>query len=53
MNTQNLDYLKDNVKYMGFGEQLNSALEENIAKGAASFQLSNKTEIKGSDSTWN
>jgi hypothetical protein len=47
MNTENLDYLKDNVKYMGFGEQFNTALEENIAKGAATFQLSSKSEING------
>lgn len=30
MNTQNLDYLKDNLKYLGFGEKLNTELEKNI-----------------------
>ena len=28
MNEQNLEYLKDNIKYMGFGENLNAELEK-------------------------
>lgn len=39
MNEKNLDYLKTRLKYMGFGEKLNEALEENIKKQPNEFQL--------------
>jgi hypothetical protein len=29
MNNENFQFLKDNIKYMGFGENLNAALEKN------------------------
>lgn len=45
MNTENLTYLKDNIKYMGFGENLHADLEKNIAEGKESFLLNYKTEI--------
>lgn len=45
MNTENLTYLKDNVKYMGFGESLSSELEKNIRENKADFRLQYKAEI--------
>jgi hypothetical protein len=45
MNKENLQYLSDNIKYMGFGEELKSDLEKNMAQGKADFQLHYKTEI--------
>ncbi len=45
MNEQNFEYLKDNIKYMGFGEKLNEPLENNLKQGKDEFQLDFKTEI--------
>lgn len=45
MNEQNYEYLKDNIKYMGFGEKLNEQLENNLKQGKDEFQLDFKTEI--------
>jgi hypothetical protein len=45
MNEQNFQYLKDNIKYMGFGENMNEALEANLKQGKPEFTLSNKTEV--------
>ena len=45
MNEQNLEYLKDNIKYMGFGEKLYSDLEAGLKSGAPEFQLKQSTEI--------
>ncbi len=45
MNEQNFQYLKDNIKYMGFGEGMNDALETNLKAGQPEFGLSNKTEV--------
>lgn len=42
MNQKNLDFLKEGLKYLGFGEGLNSRLTEEIEKGSAEFKL--KTE---------
>lgn len=42
MNQKNLDYLKEGLKYLGFGEGLNDKLAENIIKKQDQFQL--KTE---------
>jgi hypothetical protein len=47
MNQQNLDYLKDQLKFMGFGEKLYAPLEKELGKGDASFQLNLETEIGG------
>ncbi len=44
MNQQNLDYLKDNLKYMGFGDKLNQQLEKNIQQGFPEFVLKQETE---------
>jgi len=45
MNEKNLEYLKDNIKYQGFGETLNPELENQLKKGMAEFSLSFKTEV--------
>ncbi|PTX15104.1 hypothetical protein C8N40_109202 [Pontibacter mucosus] len=39
MNTKNLDYLKDELKYTGFGEQLYGDLEQQLRAQAPQFQL--------------
>lgn len=44
MNEQNLKYLKDNLKYHGFGEKLNPELEANMKQGLPEFQLKIQTE---------
>lgn len=43
MNTQNLEFLQSNLKYFGFGDKLNDALEKNIRDEKNEFQL--KIEI--------
>ena len=45
MNNENLQYLTDNIKYMGFGENLKADLEKNMKEGKADFQLHYKAEI--------
>jgi hypothetical protein len=43
MNAQNVEFLKTNLLYFGFGDKLNEALEKQIKEQKAEFQL--KTEI--------
>ena len=45
MNQQNFEYLKDNLKYLGFGEGLAANLKNQLEKGDPSFQLTFETEI--------
>lgn len=45
MNEKNLEYLKDNIKYLGFGESQHAALEHHLKEGNNSFQLSYAAEI--------
>lgn len=45
MNNENFQYLSDNLKYMGFGENLKPELEKNLNEGKAEFQLHYKAEI--------
>lgn len=45
MNENNLKYLKDNLKYTGFGEALNGELEKNIKEQKPEFQLHFTTEL--------
>ncbi len=45
MNEKNMDYLKDNLKYMGFGENLNESLETHLKHGQPEFKLSHQTEV--------
>lgn len=39
MNTKNLEYLKDGLKYTGFGDKLYDELEKNMQTQAPEFQL--------------
>jgi hypothetical protein len=39
MNTNNLEFLKEGLKYMGFGDKLNADLEKNISQLPAEFKL--------------
>lgn len=43
MNEKNLAYLKDNIKYLGFGEKLFADLENNIRQGKPDFTLNINT----------
>ncbi|MFC0773322.1 hypothetical protein [Terrimonas alba] len=45
MNEQNFQYLKDNIKYMGFGENLGDVLAGQLQQGKPEFTLSNKIDI--------
>lgn len=45
MNNDNLQYLKDNIKYMGFGENMYRELERNLGEGKSEFQLRFAAEI--------
>lgn len=45
MNNENFQYLTDNVKYLGFGENNKSEIEKNMNSGKPEFQVLVKTEI--------
>jgi len=45
MNQDNLEYLKKNLLYTGFGEKLNPELEKNISSGKPEFKLNHKEEF--------
>jgi len=45
MNNENFQYLTDNIKYMGFGENLKTELEKNMNEEKAEFQLHYKVEM--------
>ncbi len=45
MNEENVKYLKDNLKYMGFGDKLNETMEKNMAEQKPEFTLKMQTEI--------
>lgn len=47
MNTQNLDYLKENLRLMGFGDKLNADLEKNMQQGFPEFVLKMQSEFSG------
>ena len=46
MNVKNFEFLKEGLKYMGFGEKLNEDLQKQIEKQPADFQLSMVGEYK-------
>ena len=50
MNQKNFDYLKDQIKYSGFGEGLESQLKENMQKQALEFTLHHQNTF-GKDET--
>lgn len=45
MNQQNFEYLKDQVKYTGFGDGLEKDLKEQLQKQAPEFQLTYRIKI--------
>lgn len=45
MNEKNFEHLKDNLKYLGFGEKMNEDLQKNLGEGKESFQLKFATEV--------
>ena len=45
MNEKNYEYLKDSLKYAGFGEGLSEALKEGLKGGAPDFQLTFEADI--------
>ena len=45
MNEQNFDYLKNQVKYSGFGDALENDLKQNIQKGASEFTLNHQAKF--------
>jgi len=44
MNVKNFDYLKNQIKFLGFGEGLESQLKEQIGKQAPEFKLEHQTK---------
>ncbi len=46
MNEKNLDYLKDNIKYLGFGDKMNGSLEKNMNEGKPEFTLNASFAVK-------
>lgn len=48
MNQENLNYLKENLKYMGFGDKLYADLEHNINQGFPEFVLKMDSEFNKS-----
>lgn len=51
MNQKNYDYLKEQVKFTGFGEGLENELNEKIQKQTPEFQIANKTKFDNNDLT--
>lgn len=45
MNENNYGYLKDNIKYMGFGENQHDELAQHLKEGKDAFQMTFKTEL--------
>ncbi len=45
MNTENLEYLKNQLKFLGFGEGLYGQLEKNMKEGKPEFSLDASTEF--------
>lgn len=45
MNEQNLQYLRDNLKYLGFGENLNEVLANKLKEGPPEFSITHRTEM--------
>lgn len=45
MNEQNLQYLKDNIKYLGLGEDHTDALMKKLNEGQPEFSINHRMEI--------
>ena len=50
MNDKNYEYLKDQLKYTGFGDGLNDELKENMLKGNFYFNIRHHTKFGNEDS---
>ncbi|WP_200979780.1 hypothetical protein [Echinicola sp. 20G] len=46
MEQENLEVLKDRLKYAGFGEDLNKQLEKHMKQGKKEFQLNHSVDIE-------
>ncbi len=44
MNEKNVEYLKEQLKYTGFGDAMENVLRENIAKGNPEFKLDHEVK---------
>ena len=51
MNQKNFDYLKDQVKFTGFGEGLEKELKENMQKQTPEFQITHNAKFGNDDLT--
>lgn len=49
MNQKNLDYLQDQVKFTGFGDELGALLKAALEKGAPEFALNHNTRFSNDD----
>ncbi|MDT3402326.1 hypothetical protein [Mucilaginibacter terrae] len=49
MNEKNYDYLKNQIKFSGFGEELGNQLKEKIGEQAAAFSLQHQTRFGQDD----
>ncbi len=45
MNEQNFEYLKDNIKYMGFGEKQHDVLQQHLSEGKLDFKMAFTSEV--------
>src|SRR4051812_4451112 len=45
MNQENANYLKDSLKYLGFGETLHTTLQQKLAEGKPDFQLLFRADV--------
>ncbi|WP_254412121.1 hypothetical protein [Dyadobacter diqingensis] len=44
MNEKNFEYLRDQIKFTGFGQDLEAALKENLAKAQTEFRLAHTAQ---------
>lgn len=51
MNEKNFDYLKDQVKYTGFGDALENDLKAKLQKGSPEFQIYHSTKFGNDTAT--
>jgi len=47
MNQKNLEFLKDQIKYTGFGETLENTLKEKMLKGENDFKINHEVKFGG------
>ena len=49
MNEKNFDYLKDQIKFTGFGEGLENELKDKMQKQTPEFQITHKAKFGNDD----